>query len=115
MIEECVYYSAFCTLGLLVWFHSGAAEEYISLFKLDFWFDLATFEQKRLADPELTYPDFLVMYHNNYFTRLLSCPICITVWFHILSYFNHANFRVSIISALLTMLLYGVAKRGQEE
>ena len=115
MIESCVYYTAFCVLVLLVWFDSSAFEEYASLFKLDFWFDLSTLESKRNSDPELGYPDFLVMYHNNYFTRLLSCPLCITIWFHIFSYFHHRSFEVSVISAFFSILFYNNMKKGYDE
>lgn len=115
MIEEYVFYSCFCSLLLLIWFNSTAAEEYISLFKLGSFFNLPAFERKRIDDPELTYPDFLVIYHNNYFTRLLSCPLCITVWFHILSYFYHSSLKVSVISAVLTLMVYNFTKGSQEE
>ena len=65
---------------LVAWLVKNAFVEYIKLFRLTKWFHVAEFIQAASNDAELAYPTFLVMYWDSWLTRLLSCPICLSVW-----------------------------------
>jgi hypothetical protein len=65
------------TLILIVWFKTSAFVEYCELFKLSKYFKV---DQYIDLKDNLTFPEFLKEYYNNFLTRLLSCPICTAIW-----------------------------------
>jgi len=67
-------------LLLIVWFKTDAFLEYVKLFRLSKLFKVDKFEKEKLQDFELNYHLYLRKYHNNFFTRLITCPICLSVW-----------------------------------
>lgn len=67
--------------NLVVWFKTDAVIEYGSLIGLSRWLKIREFQDKKLVEPYLlTYPQFLRITYNNFSTRLISCPICLSVW-----------------------------------
>lgn len=80
--------AGFICLYLIIWFKTDAFIEYVKLFRLNNWFKVNQYIDLALADPSYTYIDFLIEYYNNFFTRLITCPICTSVWLGLfLSYF----------------------------
>ena len=82
---EIFFSASLIAIILLIWFDTDAFVEYAKLFRLDFFFFLSDFEEQQNVNPELTYPDYLVIYHQSFFTRLLSCPKCISFWLTLFS------------------------------
>ena len=68
------------SLILLVWFKTDAFNEYCKLFNLNEKFYLNEYNQMLLDGAFISYPDFLAEYHPSFFTKLISCPICLSVW-----------------------------------
>lgn len=67
--------------NLVIWFKTDAVIEYGSLIGLSRHLKVKEFQNKKLTEPYLlTYPQFLRITYNNFFTRLISCPICCSVW-----------------------------------
>ncbi len=75
-----------CTIALilLTWFRTEAWLEYTKLFHLNFLSFYKDFEDKKSHDVTLTYIMYLRMYHNCFFVRLLTCPICLSAWIGLL-------------------------------
>lgn len=67
---------------LLIWFRTEAFIEYCKVFSLPerFCFVKDYEEKKTKDDATLNYSRYLIKYHNNFFTRLITCPICTAVW-----------------------------------
>jgi hypothetical protein len=66
---------------LIVWFKTEAFIEYckyIPIFKN--LFKIHEYYKFRLSQ-DVSYPDFLVIKYNNFFTRLVSCYKCMNFWF----------------------------------
>ena len=77
----CVIFMAVALAMLLViWFKKDAVVEYGRLFGLSGIMQLDAFTDMASSDPQMTYPKFLVTYWPNFLTRLISCPICLSVW-----------------------------------
>lgn len=76
MIYEIIFF-----IGLinLIWFETKAVIEYLSL--LTRGSNLFYLQDYLIISKEtaITYPEFLYEYHNCFLTRLLYCPICISV------------------------------------
>ena len=105
-----------CAIALLlfVWLETDAFVEYVKLFKLN---NLASFNFLRAneyeyymsknLEEEITYPDFLSSNYNNFFTSLISCPICVSVWLSIFCsfYLSFTLFPVINITSIVLFLL----------
>lgn len=67
-------------LILLIWFKTDAWVEYCRLLRLDFLSFYKDFDEKQYNDVSLTYHIYLRRYHNCFFVRLITCPICLAIW-----------------------------------
>lgn len=72
-----IFSSFFC---LIIWFQTNAFVEYCNLLHVGKrFFKIKDFEKER----ELTgvsYPDYLEINYPSFFTSLIACPYCISVW-----------------------------------
>jgi hypothetical protein len=68
------------SLILLLWFRTDVWVEYCRLFGLNFLSFYKDFDAKQYQDVSLTYHIYLRRYHNCFFVRLITCPICLAVW-----------------------------------
>ena len=112
---EIVNSSCLGALILLVWFETDALLEYAKVFGLNKLFKITEYENlvNENLEEDLSYPDFLVSEYNNFFTRLLSCPICLGFWvtLFISFYLNVGLFPViNILSILLYFLIKKITK-----
>ena len=66
---------------LFIWFESDVIVTLINIFKLDKKLFLEEYKKEKLAiSEELHYLDFLHVRKANFFTKLISCPICLCFW-----------------------------------
>ena len=74
--------SIICLIALIlvIWFRTDAFLEYTRLFHLNFLSHYKDYDAKLKEDIMLTYIQYLRQYHNCFFTRLITCPICHSVW-----------------------------------
>lgn len=72
------------SLILLIWFKTEAFIEYFKYIPYDIFKIKAYFAAKN-NDITLEYHNYLLYNHNNFFTRLITCPICLNVWLSILN------------------------------
>lgn len=68
------------SLILLIWFRTEAWLEYTRLFRLNFLSFYKDYDQKRQKDITLNYQIYLRRYHDCFFVRMITCPICLAVW-----------------------------------
>jgi len=95
---------------LIVWFDTDAFSEYIKTLRLDKYsneiWQIPEYEENVKDDPDLSYIEFLNIKHNNFFTRLLSCPLCLGFWTHIFICIILNSFTLFFISLLLGYVVY---------
>ena len=66
---------------LFIWFESDVIVTLINIFKLEKKLFLEEYKKERLEISEkLHYLDFLHVRKANFFTKLISCPICLCFW-----------------------------------
>jgi hypothetical protein len=66
---------------LFIWFESDIIITLINIFKLDKKLFIEEYKKERLEISEkLHYLDFLHVRKANFFTKLISCPICLCFW-----------------------------------
>lgn len=78
--------SCLIALLLLIWFNTEAVPEYARLFGLRKLFRTEDFQLEKVAGDGilLSYPQFLRKDTNSSLIRMITCPICLSVWFTIL-------------------------------
>lgn len=108
--------SCLVALILLVWFETDAFLEYMKIFYLNKLFKINEYEKRvnENLEEDITYPDFLASDYNNFFTRLMSCPICLGFWVS-LSVSFYLNIEVFPVINILSMLLYFLIKKIMKE
>ncbi len=95
----------------IIWFDTEAFVEYIKLFKLN-WFKVNEYLIARESNFELTYHTYLLYNHKNFFTKLITCPICLTTWLSIIFslLFTESILNFSIIF-VLSIIGYNIYKK----
>lgn len=92
---------------LLVWFKTNAFCEYLDYFNLGFYFYTSDYKKKSESNEVLlSYPVYLSIYHCSFFTRLLSCPICVSVWLNFLILFPLGKLNCFFVYWWLSLVLY---------
>ena len=77
---EIVLISSSVFLILVIWFKSDAFIEYANLLGGSKFFLIEAFKEEQKKDLSLDYLGYLAVHHSSFFTRLITCPICLSVW-----------------------------------
>jgi hypothetical protein len=102
----------FTTLILLIWFRTDAWIEYCKIFNVNYICKYKEYEEQKKEDLSLSYHKFLLRnYYHLFFIRLITCPICFSVWVSfILSLIFWLPLYFPIIS-IFGLLLYGLLNK----
>lgn len=66
---------------LIIWFDTDAFSEYAKLYGIKKICLVDLYENERAASGGLLdYPSFLRIKYDNFFTRLISCQLCLSFW-----------------------------------
>lgn len=106
-----IYISSFIALILLLWFNSDAFTEYCKLFRLGKIFKIDVWEEyKKTDDVRVAYIQFLRMKYPMFGVKLITCPICFSIWLGLynLIFFNIYQYSFIIIVSLF--IYYGIVK-----
>ena len=115
MLDYYILFSAVFWVVLidLIWFESTAFEEYSSLFGVDGYLKVRDYKEAQKSDFSLTYHNYLLLKHSNFFTRLITCPLCTTVWLSILTCL-HFGFEYFPFLTILSYTIYGGVIKANE-
>lgn len=106
LIPSCIVASL-----LLIWFRTEGYVEYCKAFKLDKISFYKDFYAKQAEDARLTYLGYLKQYHNSFFVRLITCPICLGAWISTFAALGFATWWVGWSSFILGVIIFAVADR----
>jgi len=101
-----IEYIFFITSLLIIWFNTEAFVEYSRLLHLPY---VKTKEYliAKEKDCTLSYHTFLLLNYNNFFTRLITCPICTSVWLSIIvGMFTQLSFICYPVLFICSLYLY---------
>ena len=111
MISDIFLYSCAVATVLIMWFDTHALYEYIKLFRLQKIFGLAEYEE-RLSKFGMYLHEYLISKDDNFLFRLLSCPICLSVWINlILSVICHQSVLIFFGAQYVSLILYFLFKK----
>jgi hypothetical protein len=115
--------SSYNALFLIIWLHTNAIYEYLKLLRfdkikfLDESFGITEYEEfLRLSKKNVLYSEYTEIVNDNFFGRLITCPVCMSFWIQLpLFFLNPAIFAPSLLFALMLYNLYlTLQKNGSE-
>jgi hypothetical protein len=80
MIFDVIFITAVIILIMLVWFNSDAFIEYAKLVGGARFFEITEFENLQKEKATLDYHTYLLEHKDCFFIRLITCPLCFSVW-----------------------------------
>ena len=99
---------------LLVWLKTDALIEWGRVFglskilKSDEYYKYKIEKMLSSTPFDITYPVFLKLNYNTFFTRLISCPMCLSFWLSVLGCIVISNLIAIPIVYILSLIIYGV-------
>lgn len=92
---------------LIIWFNTEAFVEYfryIPILNKKFYIKMYLATKDKMID--LKYLDFIVMEKNCFFTRLISCPLCLNTWLNIFCLPFYSKFIYFFINFIISITAY---------
>jgi len=123
-IIDNLYLAFLISTVLFLWTETDFFVEYCTLFGLQGLFKVGSYikyneEAKESAlgfgsaDSEpvhVGYLEYLLLKHDSFFIRLMTCPICLAVWLNIFTIFVVKSFSSFSINLWVSLLLYFIIK-----
>ena len=110
MILETIFISSVVTLALIVWFKTEAFLEYATAIGGGRFFHIDSFreEQSKIEypAPHMDFIQYLLSYHDSFFIRLITCPICLSFWLTVITCFASGLWVLLPVANLLALVLY---------
>ena len=101
------------SLVLIIWLKTNAFYEYIKVLKLDKirvikeLFSLEEYENfVNQAKVSVNYSEFLSITNDDFFAKLVSCPICLTFWMSVAVVFIMPLYFPLVV--ILTLFIYNI-------
>jgi hypothetical protein len=91
---------------LNIWFNSNAFVEYVNFFNVGFCFHTYEYQEKQKENPQLTYINYLKIYHDSFYVRLITCPLCLSIWLNLSVCLIFINFSSFFFNAWLSLFLF---------
>ncbi len=108
MIDICIL-SCIVSIILLTWFRTSAFVEYCKLFSLTWVYK--DYELRKKEDARLTYLLTLRQYKNCFVIRLITCPICLSVWISIILSLVFSNIIFFPLIMIGGLFIYGILNK----
>ena len=105
---EHIIWSFLASSILFFMYKTDVFVSYVALFRLDKPFKLKEYYKHLELFSDDTYWEFLHFERNNFLTKLVSCPICISFWLNLGCYSVYQNLPALIVNVWLTLFLYFV-------
>ena len=109
LIDSAMYYPLVACFILIVWFETNAFYEYCRALGLGRFFKGYRLFIETTA-PSTTLIEYLMIKHDCFFVRLISCPICLNVWMSAIVAIICLNEWVFFINFYLSLILYFLLK-----
>ena len=109
MIFEVIFLISLITLVMLIWFNSDAFVEYAKLVGGARFFGVTEYEEQQEKSASLDYHGYLLDNKNSFFIRLITCPLCFSVWMSVILTFVLTDaLWLAPICNIASLILYKV-------
>lgn len=111
MFTSILMVGSIVALFLVVWFKTEAYVEYCRLFRLNKISNYREYFAEKANDVSLTYHKFLRQYHDGFFVRLATCPICVSAWLSIGLALLSTHLMLFPPTFIVSLILFGIIHR----
>lgn len=106
----------FIVVILYIWDETDAFIEWGELLHLKFlrYKEYRDAKKSALSGMFKLYPDFLAAKHNNFFVRLVTCPICLGAWLNLIGicvFYHWTGWKNIALNIIITWLMFFGLKR----
>jgi len=111
----------FISFILTIWFESDIVQTFAKITRTRNLFKLSEFEKYKLEEDVMcNYPNFLYTKYTGYFTKLISCPICLCFWStlfllsSLIFYIGYPAYYIIIlfpINYIFSLMIYLILKK----
>ena len=113
-----LYLAFLISMILFLWNHTDFFVEYCHFFGLWSLFKICDYEKYKVesstglgGNPDISYLEYLALEHSSFFVRLITCPICLSVWLNgVSAVFISKNFQSFALNLWLSLFLYFIIK-----
>lgn len=89
MLHSFFIISPLITLLLLFWYKTEFVLIYGKMFGLSKILKFDLYAEKKNYNLNLSYSSFITLTYKNFFSKLLSCEVCLSTWLSIIFCFTH--------------------------
>jgi hypothetical protein len=102
-----ILFSFFNAFWLFIWFNTEAFIEYFKYIpKLNDILKIKEYHKYQFTGGNLSYPVFLQVNYNNFFTRLISCVYCLLFWINTISLIYISNYLIFFVNYIFSIVIY---------
>jgi hypothetical protein len=112
-----IYSSFFSTFVFIVLYNTNVIVEYfkyIPFFRQKLKIKDFLEYQNLTGDTTLLYVQYLASTYNNFFIKLISCPLCFGFWINLVSSLYFSNLQGVFISYTISVILYTIFKKNYD-
>ncbi len=91
---------------LFLLYNTDAFVEYASLLRLKKIFNIDKYEEHRKSFPANTYWEYVLYNRSNFVTKLISCPICVSIWANFACFSVYRDPEGLVLNIWFTLFLY---------
>jgi hypothetical protein len=102
-LSQLLAYSFAVVFVLVVWFKTDAVFEYLNLFGLGGLFGDYRKHKEKFG---VSLPEYLLVKKDCFFSRLLECPMCLSVWLNLGFFAWHRELFLFFGGFYVSLLLY---------
>lgn len=108
-----LFLSCLVVFIMIIWFKTDGIVEWADLLKIGFLLQTDKYRAAKIdaAPILLTYPNYLKTKHNNFISRMVGCPICLSVWLVILGSIISLTPFLFPITWTVSIILYGIINK----
>jgi hypothetical protein len=113
-IEYILYTTFFSTFTYIILYNTNAIAEYFkyipfirNFLKIKDYFDYLELTK----DTNVLYINYISMFYNNFFIKLLTCPLCFGFWINLSIGLYYNNITNLFITYVLSVIAYGIFKK----
>ncbi len=99
---------------LIISLEGEIVQNYLNFRPLSKWLKIDEYNNKQMGASKSSYPKYLALYYPNFFTNLISCPLCLGSWLSIVLssiFLTFWQFPIILICSLVVFYLISWLKK----
>ena len=105
MIENLLHVVPLSVMAMFLWFDTNVFYEYLSKIPV-LRRMFRTYDRNKKHYDNCKYAEFLMIHHNNFWSKLVSCPYCLGFWVSLASTLSFSEIQFVPVNYLISLMSY---------